>query len=159
VLVVRRAPKDIRRIVIGVDGSPKARRAVELAARFKPGRGAKITVVRVVEPLSVPTAVFLPASMKASVRQRVRALNAERMRRTRREMQVVVARLTSAGWSSRMEVRSGAPLAELLDAVEQCGGDLLVVGARAARGLERALLGSVAEGALNLSPVPVLVVR
>jgi|RhiMethySRZTD1v2_1073278.scaffolds.fasta_scaffold423290_2 hypothetical protein len=35
----------------------------------------------------------------------------------------------------------------------------LVVGARGASGVHRLLLGSVAEGALNYSPVPVLVVR
>ena len=59
----------------------------------------------------------------------------------------------------RMEVRSGAPVAELLNVVEEQRGDLLIVGARVTRGLERVLLGSVAEGALNLSRVPVLVVR
>ena len=74
-------------------------------------------------------------------------------------MQVVVARLRSAGWTVKMEVRSGAPLVELLDVVEQRNGDLLMVGARAARGVQRALLGSVAEGALKLSPVPVIIVR
>jgi nucleotide-binding universal stress UspA family protein len=36
---------------------------------------------------------------------------------------------------------------------------VLVVGARGSRGLSRVLLGSVAEGSLNHSTVPVLVVR
>ena len=37
--------------------------------------------------------------------------------------------------------------------------DVLIVGARGVTGLRRLLLGSVAEGALNTSPVPVLIVR
>jgi len=47
----------------------------------------------------------------------------------------------------------------LLATVKQTHGDVLVIGARGVSGLERLLLGSVAEGALNHCPVPVLVVR
>ena len=56
-------------------------------------------------------------------------------------------------------IRLGAPLSELLAAVEAVSADLLVVGARGVGGLGRLLLGSVAEGALNQSSAPVLVVR
>jgi len=48
---------------------------------------------------------------------------------------------------------------ELLEAITRTSADVVVLGARAAGGVERALLGSVADGALNRSPVPVLVVR
>jgi nucleotide-binding universal stress UspA family protein len=157
ILVVRRPAKEIRRVVIGVDGSPMAQRAVELAARLTPGRGAEITVVRVVEPMPMPTGGFLPASLKATVRDELAALDAAAMNRARREVERAVARLRRAEWSVRTEVRSGAPLTELLAVVARRGGDLLMVGGRATRGLERTLLGSVAEGALNRSPVPVLV--
>jgi nucleotide-binding universal stress UspA family protein len=59
----------------------------------------------------------------------------------------------------RTELRVGTPLAELLDVVRRSRSHLLMVGARAVAGVERALIGSVAEGALDRSPVPVLVVR
>jgi nucleotide-binding universal stress UspA family protein len=145
--------------VIGVDGSPKARRAVEFAACLTPGRGARATVVGVAELMALPTAGLLPPPVKATVRQELVSLNAKEMRRARRDVERAAERLRRAGWRVRMEVRSGAPVAELLNVVEQQGGDLLIVGARATRGLERVLLGSVAEGALNLSRVPVLVAR
>lgn len=57
------------------------------------------------------------------------------------------------------EVRVGAPLASLLEAVQEHRADVLILGARATSGLERALLGSVASGALDRSPVPVMLVR
>ena len=50
-------------------------------------------------------------------------------------------------------------LTELLATVAETKAHVLVVGARGARGFSRVLLGSVAEGSLNHSPVPVLVVR
>jgi nucleotide-binding universal stress UspA family protein len=159
VLVVRRSPREIRQVVIGVDGSPKARRAVELAALLKARRGAQVTVVGVAELMAIPTAGLLPAPVRATVRHGITTLNAGHMRHARREVQRAATRLRRAGWRVRMEVRSGAPLAELLNVVERSRGDLLIVGVRATRGLERAVLGSVAEGALNRSPVPVLVVR
>jgi nucleotide-binding universal stress UspA family protein len=56
-------------------------------------------------------------------------------------------------------VREGVPLAELLQEVAASRADLLVVGARGTGGLARLLLGSVAEGVLDRSPVPVLLVK
>ena len=69
------------------------------------------------------------------------------------------ATLTRAGWQVRTRVAAGAPLRELLATVDSADAELLVVGARGVSGLRRLLLGSVAEGALNRCPVPVLVVR
>jgi mono/diheme cytochrome c family protein len=55
-------------------------------------------------------------------------------------------------------VTAGAPLRELLRRVAKCRAGLLVVGARGASGRDRVLLGSVANGALNRGPVPVIIV-
>mgnify|MGYP003575966513 CR=1 FL=1 len=159
VLVVRRRVRQIRRIVIGVDGSPNARRAVELAARLRRDAGTVIRVVRVNEPLVVPTAGRLPAAVRATILHNAAMLDKERLSMAQREADAAATRLRRAGWSARAEVRSGAPLAELLDVVQGSECDLLIVGARGAQGLRGALLGSVATGALNRSPASVLVVR
>jgi nucleotide-binding universal stress UspA family protein len=53
----------------------------------------------------------------------------------------------------------GEPLRDLLGAVATSRAQLLVLGARGTSGVRYLLLGSVAEGALNHSPVSVLVVR
>jgi nucleotide-binding universal stress UspA family protein len=154
VLVVR----EVRRIVVGVDGSPNARRAVAFVARLA-GHGTTVTVVRVVEPRTVPTAGRLPASIRAIALREVAMMNRARLDRARRDVESAAARLKTPGRSVRAEVVSGAPLAALLDVVDRTDAHLLVVGARAVRGVARALLGSVASGALNDARVPVLVVR
>jgi nucleotide-binding universal stress UspA family protein len=46
-----------------------------------------------------------------------------------------------------------------MDAVESMQAELLVLGATGRSGVPHLLLGSVAEGALGRSPVPVLLVR
>jgi nucleotide-binding universal stress UspA family protein len=61
------------------------------------------------------------------------------------------------GWRTRIELRTGEPLRELIAAVSTAQAQLLVVGARGTSGVRHLLLGSVAEGVLNRCPVPVLV--
>jgi hypothetical protein len=63
-----------------------------------------------------------------------------------------------SGWHATTDIRFGIPLDTLLHAAANQKADALVVGARTTRRLERALLGSVAAGALNHSRIPVLVV-
>jgi nucleotide-binding universal stress UspA family protein len=158
VLVVRRPVRRFRRLVIGLDGSENARRAVDLVARLSP-RGMTAIVVRIVEPMIVPTAGRLPAWLKRIVLSELAATNAALVREARRDVDAAASRLRRAGWRVRGEVRTRTPLAGLLDTLDRTHGDVLVVGARAARGLRRRLLGSVAAGALDRSPAPVLIAR
>jgi len=67
--------------------------------------------------------------------------------------------LERSGWTVANEVHAGDPLTTLLKAVTEHRADVLMLGARATSGLERALLGSVANGALHHLPVPVLLAR
>jgi nucleotide-binding universal stress UspA family protein len=157
-LVVRRSARTFRRVVIGIDGSSNSRRAVDLVARL-PHAGLAATVVCVVEPRSVPTAGRLPSWLRSIVLSELAAVNAALVREARRHVDTAAARLRRAGWTARAEVLTGTPLAGLLDTADRTNADLLVVGARAKSGVNRALLGSVAAGALDRSAVPVLVVH
>jgi nucleotide-binding universal stress UspA family protein len=76
-----------------------------------------------------------------------------------RALNGVAHELTRAGWRTRTELRTGEPLRELVDVASKSRPDLLVVGARGTSGIRHLLLGSVAQGVLNLSPVPVLLAR
>lgn len=160
VLVVHLAPRTVRRLMIAYDGCPNAERAIDFLAALEPARGSRALVVSVVQPLPVPASVGrLPSALRAEIRHEVAAANQERYREAQKTVAAAVARLERAGWSAAGDTRTGAPVVSLLDAAHEHRADILVAGARATGGIERALLGSVANALLNRSRVPVLLVR
>lgn len=148
-----------RRVVLGMDGSAHSRRAVTFLTRIQPPRGGRVTVVRVVEPVRVPSMPFVPGAMRAQVAGQAAAANRSLVAAARRQVEAGAATLAKAGWRARAVVRSGVPLAELLAAVRAERADALVLGARGAGAVTHFLLGSVAEAALKHAPVEVLIVK
>lgn len=159
VLVVGQSRREFRRVVIGVDGSAHAARAVEFVATLTPPRVGHVTLMCAVALMPVPTQGLAPASIRASVKAEVARINEERRTTARRDLALAAKQLSSAGWKVDQVVTDGAPLRSLLATAAKTRADVLVVGARGVTGLRHLLLGSVAEGATHASPVPVLIVR
>ena len=146
-------------IVVGFDGSPHAERALEFLAALTPERGARVTVLRAVDTMHVPAQGLISADTRATVAAEVARINEERRSTGQKELSRATKTLTAAGWEVDHALTDGAPLRDLLGTAVEVRADLLVVGARGVTGLRHLLLGSVAEGALNRSPVAVLLVR
>ncbi len=70
-----------------------------------------------------------------------------------------VALANTRGISAKGRVIAGSPDEALIAAAQHQAADLIVVGSHGRHGLERLFLGSVAEGIVRKSPLPVLVVR
>jgi len=153
------APRSYRRIVVGLDGSAHSRRAAAFVARLRPPRGGRVTCVRVVEPVRLPSMPLVPAPMRAQIAAQAAAMERSRRAVAQRQVDRAAALLATAGWRARGVLRAGLPLPELLAAVRAERADVLVVGARGAGAVTHFLLGSVAEAALKRSPVEVLVVK
>jgi nucleotide-binding universal stress UspA family protein len=99
------------------------------------------------------------AGIRSSIARGLRRINAERSEAAMRGLDRAAQELKRAGWRTRAELKTGEPLRELLDAVSASHASLLVLGARGTSGVRHLLLGSVAEGALNRSSIPVLLAR
>ena len=156
VLVVRRLQR-VRRIVVGLDRSPDASRALAFVDRLVPPDGGRVTLATAVTLTTMPSRrIALGAGALA---REVRRTNTIRARTALKGLNRAAARLTRRGWDTRTALTTGEPLRDLLGAVTAARANLLVVGAKGSGRLRHLLLGSVAEGALNSSPVPVLVAR
>jgi nucleotide-binding universal stress UspA family protein len=69
------------------------------------------------------------------------------------------ARLAAGATEIVCVLRQGVAWEEILAAAQEVDADLIVVGTHGRRGLPRAVLGSVAEKVVRLSPIPVLTVH
>lgn len=158
-LVVRSRPREIRRFVLGLDGSANSRRAVEFVARLQPPRGGQVSLVSALEPMRVGSLGLMPAGVRGTLARELTAARDQQMQTARRHLTAATAALKRAGWGVRSAIRWGIPLDELLSAARGAGAHVIVIGARGTGGVARMLLGSVAEGVLSRARVPVLVVR
>ena len=159
VLVVKRAVRGVRHIVAGFDGSVEARHAAELIAKLDPPRGGRVSLLTAVDFVRPPSQALASANTRSAVSAEVARVNKERVAHARKGLDRASRGLTDAGWKVDRVVSTGDPLRDLLATVAQHRADLLVVGAKGIKGVRHLLLGSVAEGALSRSPVPVLIVR
>jgi nucleotide-binding universal stress UspA family protein len=78
-------------------------------------------------------------------------------------VQTTLARWASdpraSGLTVRTQCRTGVPHREIVAAAGEGKADLIVVGTHGRGGVERALMGSVADRVIRLAPCPVLSVR
>jgi nucleotide-binding universal stress UspA family protein len=66
---------------------------------------------------------------------------------------------TQAGLSVVTEIVEGSPFEEILDYVTEYSIDMVIMGTHGRTGLDRIVMGSVAERVVRRSPVPVLTIR
>jgi nucleotide-binding universal stress UspA family protein len=156
VLVIRRS-QPVRTLVVGLDGSDTAKRALAFVSRLVPPRGGRVTLVSAVALLTPPSRGRVPGA--ASIAREIKRQNTIRARAATKELGSAAAGLKRSGWQTRTMLVHGEPLRDLLGAVATSRAQLLVLGARGTSGVRYLLLGSVAEGALNQSPISVLVAR
>lgn len=136
--------RPIGRIVVGLDGSERARRALDWAVDFAPESCAIMVV-----------GAWMPSKSGFVA---VAEHYGDELNRARDRFDDVLDRLEADAGSTRFERRFAYadPSTTLLD--EASGSDLLVVGQRGHSGLSAAILGSVATHVLHHSPVPVAVI-
>lgn len=144
------ARMDFKHILVPTDfGEPSVRAVnlgIDLAAKF----GAKLTLFHAYEiPLyAYPQAESIVVDLFTPIEQAAR----EQLNSTLASVQQKLPQ-------AKAILRSGVPWREILSAAEEVRADLVVMGTHGRRGVSHALLGSVAEKIVRLSPVPVLTVR
>ncbi len=139
----------VREVVVGVDGSEEARRALAWGLREAGLRGVAARVVTVwtgSPPSAAAEGPRAAADLEREVEARVRA------------DAVGAARATDAATVRfETEVRYGHPARSLIEAAGADG--LLVIGSRGSGGLRGQLFGSVSQQCAQYATGPVVVVR
>jgi nucleotide-binding universal stress UspA family protein len=139
----------MRKILVGVDGSPESRKAAEQSADLASAIGAEIVVAYVVN-LPVPLTPDAPYVEQWDVAEREHA---------RELLEEIGAGFVKRGIPVQTVTLSGSPADTLANMASQPDIDLVVVGHRGRGAISRVLLGSVADRLVQISPKPVLIVR
>ncbi len=135
------------RILVATDFSETSGRAVELAAAMARDSGAALFVVHVAE-IPVLGDFTFPVDLITSLTEAASARLDER-----------VASLRDATPNVKGTLRAGIPSEQILAAAAEVRADVIVLGTHGRRGFAHALIGSVAEKIVRLSPVAVITVR
>lgn len=137
------------RIMIATDGSKQSERAAEVGIELARLSGGEITIVYVADTGRLS---HLPEDMAiASIRSLL-------IKEGEDATGYVEEMATRAAVASTKMVIEGNPGEELLKLSSQSGFDVLVMGSVGRTGLDKFLLGSVAEKVVRNSRVPVLTV-
>lgn len=137
-------------ILVPTDGSAETRPAVEHAVNLAAAHGATIHALYVLN-----TASYASVSVDASWEG-----VSDMLRDEGEEAVEAVADLARAeGVEVLTTLRTGSPSQEIVRYAESEGCDLIVMGTHGRGGIDRLLLGSVAERVVRSSSVPVMTVR
>lgn len=141
--------KAVRRVLAPVDFSDASDEAVQHAKEIALTYGAEIDLLHVVEEPVYPSAYGYEAAAfpTAEVIENVEAQLGDMARE-----QIGYEHVT-------IEARTGNPAHEILDYIDENEVDLTVIATHGRTGLDRMLLGSVAERVLRRSPSPVFIAK
>lgn len=145
-------PSRLERVMVAFDGSESSRAAAALAFELAAGRGARLTLVHVLElPDLSPDTVQVAPGIERLIelteedwRGRLAGLAAEAPAEASVDTAVIRAEKAAPG---------------LLELLGSRGGDVLVAGTHGVGGLKRQLLGSVSQQLLAHAPCSMLLVR
>jgi nucleotide-binding universal stress UspA family protein len=143
-----------RSMIVPTDGSPFSNAAVALAIRLAADQRASITFVYVVETDKIIASV-VPGHGYADPTLAINALH-EAGGAMLKECE---EKARAANVQATSELPEGDCVPAILDAAKAHNADLIVMGSHGRGGVTRVLMGSVAEGVLRTTHVPVLISR
>jgi len=156
VLVARPGSHELRKVLIGYDGTAHARRSVAFLDRLSLPPDVAIRLVYVVEPFSVPGGT--PAFRRRAMEE-AQHLAEGRQADAERALASLADAMRAQGKRVETAVLTGAAGAQLDEAARDYDADLMVVGSRKPSPESHYLLGTTAEKLVRHSHVSVLVVR
>jgi nucleotide-binding universal stress UspA family protein len=145
-------PKEMEggHLLVPIDFSDQQPRLLAHARELARAYGMTLTLLHVVEMESLPDVygAYADPPEPGVLADRTETVLDERAQRLREH-----------GVDVRVEVRDGYAAPETLDAAEKMDADLLAIATHGRSGIERMLMGSVAETVIRRAPCPVFVVK
>jgi nucleotide-binding universal stress UspA family protein len=145
----------VARVLVPLDGSPFAESVIDDVARLFSPSSATLHLLRIVAPAEV-FPIGAPMPLPTPEPNHVEA----RLAAARAYLEREASALRQAGWRVESEAIAGwNPSVEVLRWAEEHGCDLVAIATRGRGGVQRMLLGSVADKVIRGAGIPVLAVN
>jgi nucleotide-binding universal stress UspA family protein len=142
------------RILVAVDGSEHALKAVDLACDLAQKYDADLIVLSVYRPLKVPD------STHSLVRARAAAQPTAELKALAKEVvDEAVERVEKLGVRASGMVKRGHPARSIVEAAEEVDADAILLGSRGLGDMGGLLLGSVSHKVSTLARCTVIIIR
>ena len=138
-------------ILVPLDGSPLAERALPFAARLCRASGGRLVLVRATLDLRAP--LLAPSAAEPIIKQQLSAAE-----QATAALNAVAERLRAEGLTVQTHVAADVPEELIAKAADSSHADLIVLSTHGRSGLGRWVYGSVADHVVRTAQVPVLVV-
>ena len=142
---------NISKIVVPVDLDKHTDKLVEYALFMAKGLDAELVLVHAVE--------FIVMGEMALGNFSYDDYNASRREQASKDLEAITANAAGKCRKCTYKVMIGDIVDEILDVAAEEGSDLIIMGSHGKRGLEKILLGSVAERVLKNAHCPVLIMN
>ena len=143
-----------KKILVPLDGSALAEKAIPHATALAKGTGAEVTLTTVVQ-LTLGVAGAKLEAMPEYAAERRAALTGEAMI----YLQKVQKNLTDQGVLAKSVTLEGDIASEIINYAEKNDFDLIAMATHGRSGIKRFVLGSVAEKVIRSAGKPVLLIR
>jgi nucleotide-binding universal stress UspA family protein len=143
------------KILLAVDGSKYSDAAVQALESKIRKEDAEVLVLQVVEPRIIST----PPQMAAGYEPELAELMKEQFKQAQQIVERAAAALKAAGFKASCRVVEAETRSGILDLASEWHADLIVLGSHGRKGLQRFMLGSVAESVARGAYCSVLIVR
>ncbi|MBW2059030.1 MAG: universal stress protein [Deltaproteobacteria bacterium] len=153
VLVVkgRKLPR-FSSILVPVDFSEPSKQSLDAAVDFARSLGSRITVLHVIEPITIPYAGFAEAYVPP-------VMPKKELSAARSDLKTFLGSVDFRGLSWQFKIRRGLVTEAIRRFIRSNPTDLIVMGTHGRTGLPHALLGSTTESVLRSVSSSVLTIR
>jgi nucleotide-binding universal stress UspA family protein len=140
-----------KKIILAVDGSENAQRALELTAKLASSSTAAVVIVHAYEPVSYLLGAN-PLTYENRVKEHI-AWSGQLLKKAHDSLLEQGLALVT------YQILQGSPATAIANAALEDHADLIVMGSRGLTPMAGLLLGSVSERVIGMAHCPVLVVR
>ncbi len=152
---------EIKKIVLTLDMSEHSVNNLKYAVSQAQKYQADIFVIHVVEPITTFAKAMIETYVKKNYPDFEKKEKELILKKVKKEIEEFcekeLGNSSALNCIKAVEIREGLPYEEILNYAKEIGADLIVVGH--GKGYAKHLLGSVARKLVNLSDIPILVVK